>query len=51
MTLGFETVTVEATNREEALRLGRRALVRMWPRLWDKIIGAADEKFVVKSLH
>ena len=50
MTLGLETVTVKATSREEALKLGRRALTNMWPRLYDLIARAADEKFVVESV-
>lgn len=50
MTLGLETVTVEATSREEALKLGRRALARRWPRLYDIIMGAKNEKFVIESL-
>lgn len=50
VTLGFETVTVETTSREEALKLGRRALVHRWPRLYDMIMGASDEKFVIESI-
>lgn len=50
MTLGLETVTVEATSREEALKLGRRALIHRWPQFYDIIMGGKDEKFVIESL-
>ncbi|GIW92172.1 MAG: hypothetical protein KatS3mg110_0213 [Pirellulaceae bacterium] len=48
--LGHLVVMVEAPNREEAIRRARRQLGREWPRLWDMIQQAAEQRFQVEKL-
>lgn len=45
VTLGLETVTVEALSSTEAIRKARVALCEEWPRLWDVIMAKPEEAF------
>jgi len=49
--LGHETVEVEATTREEAIKQARRALCMRLPRLWDVIMSKEDGDFECESLN
>ncbi len=48
--LGHLRVLVEAADEQEARRAARQKLSREWPRLWDLIHKAPDERFQVEKL-